>query len=192
MLDQQYWTSRYDQQATGWDLGVASPPLISFAKHHATPQSAIMIPGAGMGHEARFLHQEGFTDVHVIDIAAPPLTAIQVACPHFPEKHLHHQDFFSHQGTYDLILEQTFFCALEPVLRPAYVAHMASILKPGAVLAGVLFNFPLTSQGPPFGGDADTYRSLFEEHFTIEKLEPCQNSHPSRAGKELFFVCKKM
>ncbi|HXH19987.1 MAG TPA: hypothetical protein VNJ07_12995 [Chitinophagales bacterium] len=36
-----------------------------------------------------------------------------------PVVRLIHRDFFKHQGRYDLIIEQTFFCAINPKPRPA-------------------------------------------------------------------------
>ena len=37
--------------------------------------------------------------------------------------------FFEHNKKYDLILEQTFFCALNPALRRAYVAKVYELLN---------------------------------------------------------------
>ncbi|HLZ86863.1 MAG TPA: hypothetical protein VKQ52_06485, partial [Puia sp.] len=96
-------------------------------------------------------------------------------------------DFFNHQGQYDLIIEQTFFCSLEPAQRPAYVDKTHHLLRPGGRLAGLLFdrNFPA---GPPFGGNKAEYQKLLEKKFTLKTLAPCYNSIKPRAGTELFFI----
>ncbi len=96
-------------------------------------------------------------------------------------------DFFQHSGQYDLILEQTFFCAIDPALRPAYVLKMKELLSTDGKLAGLLFNrdFP---GGPPFGGHKAEYEALFAEYFQIHTLETCTNSVGPRAGVELFFI----
>ena len=38
-------------------------------------------------------------------------------------------DFFEHKGQYDLVIEQTFFCALPPIMREKYVVEIHKILK---------------------------------------------------------------
>jgi thiopurine S-methyltransferase len=68
---------------------------------------------------------------------------------------------------------------------------MHSLLVQTGTLAGLLFNFPLTDEGPPFGGDAPSYQQLFEPSFKIHRLEPCLNSIKPRLGKELFFILEK-
>ena len=102
-----------------------------------------------------------------------------------------HQDFFKHTGSYDLIWEQTFYCALDVDLRDKYVAHMHDLLhdKQGT-LAGVLFNFPLTEKGPPYGGSQSEYRNRLDPKFDVIEMAPTSRSTPSRLGKELFFVAQ--
>lgn len=189
--DKGYWEERYRSDRTGWDIGYASTPLRTYADQLACRDLKILIPGAGSGYEAIYLVKNGFTDVTVLDLVSAPLAKIKKELPEFPENKLLVQDFFEHQGQYDLILEQTFFCALPPQERPAYVKKMLDLLKPGGKLVGVLFNFPLTEQGPPFGGSLKEYRDLFAPHFKIKTLEPCYNSIKPRQGNELFFIFEK-
>lgn len=188
-LDASYWTARYESQSTGWDMGSVGP-LKNILDEISDKQAHILIPGAGNGHEADYALQCGFTNLHILDYSPIPLDNLKKRLPEFPENQLHCQDFFEHQGIYDYILEQTFFCALDPELRSNYVQKMAALLKPSGILTGVLFNFPLES-GPPFGGDAESYTELFENAFKIDKLEPCSFSVPPRMGKELHFKFKK-
>ncbi|WP_412783757.1 hypothetical protein, partial [Aeromonas sanarellii] len=68
------------------------------------------------------------------------------------ESHLIENDFFELDDKFDLILEQTFFCALDPELRNQYATKMYNLLNTNGKIAGLLFNFPLTNEGPPFGG----------------------------------------
>ncbi|MDX1327998.1 MAG: SAM-dependent methyltransferase, partial [Arenibacter sp.] len=89
---------------------------------------------------------------------------------------------------FDLILEQTFFCALDPDLRPQYVHKMKQLLKPTGKLVGLLFTFPLTESGPPYGGSPEEYKALFGDHFNFKVLEVAYNSIKPRANKELFFI----
>jgi thiopurine S-methyltransferase len=195
-LDAKYWQSRWEEGSTFWDMGSPSPALIEYASQLTDKDLRILIPGAGSGYEAAWLHQQGFCNVYVLDFAAGALLRLQEAIPDtitggFPADHLFHQDFFLHQGQYDLILEQTFFCALPPARRPDYARHMHELLVPGGTLAGLLFDFPLTEQGPPFGGSEAEYRGYFEPYFEVKTLERAYNSIKPRAGSELFMILKK-
>lgn len=133
----------------------------------------------------------GFKNIYILDIAEQPLNALKKRLNGIRDKQLIISNFFEHQGSYDLIIEQTFFCALDPELRGAYSAHMHQLLNIEGTLSGLLFNFPLTEQGPPFGGDLESYQLLFEPYFSIKTLAPCYNSEPSRRNKELFFIFNK-
>ena len=97
-------------------------------------------------------------------------------------------DFFDLTGKFDLILEQTFFCALDPDVRRNYVIKMHDLLQPKGKLAGLLFGCEFEKAGPPFGGNSDSYHALFQDLFEIQIMEPCYNSIPPRQGNELFII----
>ena len=183
-FDAQFWTQRYQQQQTGWDMGQVSPPLQAYFEQLARKDLRILIPGAGHAYEAEYLHGQGFTAVTVLDLSAEPLAALQQRCPTFPAQQLVQGDFFRHQGAYDLIVEQTFFCALHPSLRAAYAQQMAQLLVPGGRLVGLLFNIPLHDDQPPFGGHESDYWPLFQPWFTQHTWAACHNSIGPRAGNE--------
>ncbi|MGB0178072.1 MAG: methyltransferase domain-containing protein [Owenweeksia sp.] len=186
ITNEKYWTGRYHDENTPWDMGTPSPPLIGYLQGLYAKRQSILIPGAGTSLEPEWLWNNGFTNVWVVDISSEPLQRIKERCPSFPGQQLIHNDFFALDQRFDQVLEQTFFCALPPEWRSRYAEKMAEILKPGGRLTGVLFDFPLTEKGPPFGGSATEYRGLFEKHFSIHKLERCYNSIKPRAGTEIF------
>jgi hypothetical protein len=99
-------------------------------------------------------------------------------------------DFFEHDGQYDLIIEQTFFCALPPLMRQRYVWKMHQLLAEKAILAGLLFNRTF-EKGPPFGGSSTEYEQLFNHAFYQNQLALCENSVAPRAGTELWFDFRK-
>ena len=94
-------------------------------------------------------------------------------------------DFFEHKGQYDLIIEQTFFCALDPSYRKKYAEKVQQLLKPKGKLVGLLFNRDFDG-GPPFSGNENEYQQLFQQHFDIAIMEACYNSIAPRSGAELF------
>ena len=190
-FDKEFWESKYNAKETGWDIGYASTPLTTYFDQLFNKELKILIPGGGNCYEAEYLFEQGFENVFVIDIAEQPLKNLKIRFPNFPDNHLIYGDFFNHKEQYDLIMEQTFFCALDPVLRKNYVEKMTELLKENGKLAGLLFDFGLTEDGPPFGGSIKEYLQLFPPYFTIKKLERCYNSIQPRAERELFFIFEK-
>jgi SAM-dependent methyltransferase len=189
-LDANYWRNRYQSDETGWDLGAVSSPLKTFIDQLTNKEILILIPGSGRAYEAEYLFLHGFTNVHVLDFVAEPLVELKNRCPQIPENQLHVGDFFDFSGKFDLIIEQTLFCALDPKLRPDYAKKCAELLKEGGILAGLLFNRTFES-GPPFGGNKEEYLSLFSPYFSKIQMEECYNSLPARAGSELFVLLGK-
>ena len=88
------------------------------------------------------------------------------------------------------MIEQTFFCALDPKLRLDYIQKCKKLLHHNGKLVGVLFGVEFPIQGPPFGGTKDEYESDFSKYFEIEVLEPCYNSIKPRSGNELFIIAR--
>ncbi|MCC7505661.1 MAG: methyltransferase domain-containing protein [Saprospiraceae bacterium] len=195
---QQQWNQRWLNGQTGWDLRSASPPLCAYCLQIPVERRnlRLLIPGCGNAYEALFLLEQGFSDITLIDIAPAAVEIIRqrfdAGAPEgWAEKvKIVCGDFFEHQGVYDLILEQTFFCALDPALRHDYVVKMNELLAPGGRLAGVLFDRDFEG-GPPFGGSRDEYESLFAPQFTIKTLAAGHNSVAPRAGTEVFVILEK-
>jgi len=187
-----YWEDKYQNDKTGWNIGYPSTPIKTYIDQLTNKNIKILIPGAGNAYEAEYLHNSGFTNVWVIDLAKSPLDNLKKRVPDFPQEHLLQGDFFKHNTSYDLIFEQTFFCALDPTLRDKYITKMASLLKSKGKLVGVLFDFELTEQGPPFGGSTDEYKKRFSKYFKIKVLERAHNSIKPRSGRELFAIFEKI
>lgn len=190
-MEAEFWSKRYTTGKTGWDIGEVSRPLKEYIDQLKDPGLRILIPGAGNSYEAEYLFQKGFSEVYIIDIAREPLRNFKERCPEFPSDHILHQDFFGLRDQFDLLLEQTFFCALPPAIRMDFARQSYRLLKSGGKLTGVLFSFKRDDQGPPFGGNKEEYLTYFSSYFQVETLEPCYNSIPPRKGNELFIKVRK-
>jgi len=189
-LSSQYWNERYKTSNIGWDLGEISPPIKAYVDQLSDKSIKILIPGCGNGYEAEYMHQLGFSNVHVLDFASEPLIDLKKRVPTFPENCLHKDDFFTHEGQYEIIIEQTLFCAIDPSLRADYVQTIKRLLVPNGKLVGVLFNRDFEG-GPPFGGNKQEYEELFSKEFLSRKMEDCYNSIAPRQGSELFMSIRK-
>ena len=190
--DSEYWTSRWEEGNTGWDIGYVSPPLQNYFDQIGRRSIKILIPGAGNAYEAEYLHQKGFTDVTVLDISKHPLVEFSTRNPTFPKSHLVQADFFDHEAKYDLIFEQTFFSAINPSTRERYVSKMFDLLSENGRLVGLLWGIEMNLNSPPYGGSRDEYMALFNEKFEISVLDKCYNSIPQRQGMELFMNLKRV
>jgi SAM-dependent methyltransferase len=190
-LDKQFWDDRYKQNETGWDLSGISPPLKAYIDQLKNKDIDILIPGCGNAYEAEYLNELGFNSVTLLDISPSLVNQLKIKLQDKKGIDIIESDFFEHQNTYDLILEQTFFCALEPKLRPQYVAKMHQLLKPKGKLAGLLFQVEFERQGPPFGGDTTSYKELFSPYFEIKTMSTAYNSILPRANNEAFIILQK-
>ncbi len=186
-----YWENNYKNKKMGWDIGYVSTPIKTYIDQLINKETSILIPGAGNAYEAEYLFQTGFKNITVLDIAKQPLRSLQKRVPLFPNKRLVQEDFFEHKEKYDLIIEQTFFCALDPVCRSDYVKKISNLLNDGGKIIGLLFDFPLIDEGPPYGGSLNEYKNTFSKHFKIKILDPCYNSIKPRDGRELFIIFEK-
>ncbi|MFV8342683.1 methyltransferase domain-containing protein [Flavobacterium sp. XS2P39] len=189
-LDAAYWEAQYIAKATGWDLGKVSPPIQTYIDLISKKNRSILIPGCGNSYEAEYLLEHGFTNITVIDIAPTPVAILKEKFKNNPNIQIVLGDFFEHQGKYDLIIEQTFFCALPPTMRQKYVWKMHQLLTDEGILAGLLFN-RIFEISPPFGGRKEEYELLFTAAFIFFKMDLCPNSIAPRANSELFFELKK-
>ena len=186
-----FWNERYKSEQTGWDLGHASAPLETFLKNWSDTSKRLLVPGAGNAWEAELAFALGFTHCYVVDISSEAIARFKQRVPAFPDNQIICADFFTLEGMqFDIILEQTFFCALHPDLRTSYVTKMHELLSPSGILVGVLFASAMNDDKPPFGGNIETYQALFNPYFTAS-FKPCTNSVWPRLGNELWMECAK-
>lgn len=185
-LDANYWENRWENQETAWDVGYASPAITDYMDKIEDKNVSILIPGCGNAYEAEYLLKNGFQNITLIDIAPKAVEILQNKFRNDPQINVILGDFFEHQGHYDFMLEQTFFCAIPPSMRENYAKKSAELLQANGKIVGVMFNTIFEHQGPPFGGKTEDYRKIFEPFFNIKKMEECYNSIPPRKGSEAF------
>ena len=187
-----YLENRYKESNTPWDIGYVSPPLLHYFETLQDKSLRILIPGAGRAYEALFLHRAGFSQVWVCDWAQESFVHLQKEAPDFPKNGMLVGDFFELEMEVDLIVEQTFFCALPRSRRKDYVEQMFRLLAPNGKLVGLLFAGEFPHAGPPFGGSEAEYRQLLDAHFEIHQMHLAPDSIKPRLGRELFFEAQKM
>lgn len=190
-LSKDNWNARYLDNNTGWDIGYPSTPIKEYINQIKDKNIKILIPGCGNAHEATYLLKKGFTNLYLVDFSSKAINSFLERNPELPYKNAICDDFFNLSGKFDLILEQTFFCALDPKLRANYSAKSHELLNDGGKLSGLFFYGKLYENHPPFGGSQLEYEKYFENSFNIKTFEKCYNSIDKRKGKELFFIFEK-
>jgi len=191
MPDTNFWDQKYQRKETAWDIGEISTPLKAYIDKLEDKNIHILVPGCGNAYEAKYLLEKGFKHITLIDISPTLVNKLRLTFAGINEINILEADFFKHDGQYGLILEQTFFCAIDPKRRAEYFHKMWSLLYHGGKLAGVLFNKIFDKEGPPFGGDTEEYISYINDGFIIKTMKPCYNSIGPREGAELFFILEK-
>ncbi|MBO6213601.1 methyltransferase domain-containing protein [Algoriella sp.] len=190
-INADFWNDKYTNNETGWDLKSPSTPLKEYIDQIQNKNIKILIPGCGNAYEAEYLLEQGFTAITLVDISEVVVEKIKQKFKNNPNIKVIHQDFFELDGQFDLILEQTFFCALPPNLRQDYSIKINQLLAKEGKLVGVMFNRDFGNDFPPFGGNKTEYETYFNDYFDFKVMEKCYNSIPPRAENELFINLKK-
>ena len=191
LLNKNFWNDKYVASETGWDVGKLTTPLKEYFDQLNNKKVKILIPGCGNAYEAEYLFKNKFSSTFILDYSEQALTNFINRVPNFSKKQLLNDNFFDTQGKYDIIIEQTFFCAIDRNRRRDYFVKMHDLLKPNGKLVGLLFDDSLNKNHPPFGGSKMEYKELFDPYFNIKVFETAYNSINSRNGRELFMILVK-
>lgn len=191
------WNERYLQGITPWDLTGPCPQILQFTKEVWFPRhGAILFPGAGRGHDAIALAQLGYS-ISAVDFAKAALEELLRRAKEYGQTiTVFKRDFFSlyedpyHRERYDVILEYTFFCAINPALRKSYIDIAHRLLRPKGYFAGIFFPTAIDKEPPPFMVDQNEVVALFKENFSGQILEPTHSIQP-RKGREFLGIFQK-
>ena len=191
LLNKDFWNNKYISSKTGWDVGEITTPLKEYFDQLNNKKVEILIPGCGNAYEAEYLFKNKFTSTFILDYSAHALNNFTKRIPEFPNEQILNDNFFHACGKYDIIIEQTFFCAIEKNKRRDYFVKMHDLLKPNGKLVGLLFEGDLNEDHPPFGGNKAEYKEYLDPYFNIKVFETAYNSIKARKGRELFMILIK-
>lgn len=186
------WNDHYLQNEFPWDLGEPSPIFVKYFENINCKNLKAIVPGAGRGNDAIFLAQKGL-QVTVLEISEKALEILKERAEELDLKiNLVCGDVtdFIFEEKFDFWVEHTCFCAIHPTERESYLKTASQNLKPNGIFIGALMSFPLTEEGPPFGGSKEEYFEKFGKYFEILKLENNKHFVESRKGKEFFMLAK--
>ena len=161
-----------------------------------------LVPGCGRGYAVTEL-AKACDEVLGIDIAPTAVAAAEARLSDvkhgsaeaevIPRVAFRVADFFSCDlgvGTFDVIYDYTFLCAIPPERRGDWAARMASLLRPGGKLVTIIFPICSKAGGPPFAMSEDLVTGLllplgFRLTQPLRQLLP-EEAHAGRSGTGMF------
>ncbi len=165
-----FWQNLFEQQATRWDRGNASPQLLSWLDSGALQPCRIAVPGCGGGWEVAELARRGFDVIGLDYTPAAVERTRDLLASHKLTARVEQADVLAWQpeAPLDAIYEQTCLCAIHPDLWMGYAAQLHRWLKPGGTLFALFMQMvrPGATQeglveGPPYHCDINAMRALF-------------------------------
>ena len=86
-------------------------------------------------------------------------------------------------NSFDYVLENTCFCAIDPLLRSDYVQTVKQLLRPNGTLIALFYTHN-RSGGPPFGVKPKEVLAYFKADFTAIAFGKSKDSIDKRNGEE--------
>lgn len=178
-----YWEQRWAQGESGWDLGGPCPVFAALLDSPlAPPTGRVAFPGCGAGHDVALFREHGY-DATGYDFAVDaehvePLDVFELGS-RFPQ-------------AFDVIVEYTCYCAIDPARRAEYAAALHAALKPGGQLIGLMYPIrPPDDDGPPFAVQEAEIRDVFGRGLELLHFGTPDNSVERRLGKERLAIFRR-
>lgn len=192
----EYWDEAYRLGNVTWDLGFPTPVFNNWINHQKVKLS-ICVVGAGNGWDAINFAKKGH-NVTAVDFALSAISNMRSEATNSNVKlNILHSDIFDlnkiFQEKFDIVLEYTCYCAIDPSMRKDYISIVNTILKPRGKFVALLF--PLDKEinegGPPYGVSLSNTLNLFDKYFLVDKYEYPVDSIEARKGREIFITFNK-
>jgi thiopurine S-methyltransferase len=184
-----FWCKRFNEGVTPWDAGRVPEALIEFAATRPAPMRTL-IPGCGRAWEAAYLASLDWP-VTALDFSAAAVATARDVLGDWPGRLLCADFFcFAAAGSYELIYERAFLCALPRNKWLDWGTRVAELLPAGGLLAGYFF-FRDEPKGPPFGITPQQLEELLRPCFERVADAPVADSIPVFAGCERWQVWRR-
>lgn len=191
----QYWTDIYNNEVNpGWNLNEPAEAFKDMLPRLKLPKSRILVLGCGEGHDAALFAKAGHV-VTAVDFSREAIARGKKKYADLSEKLIFYESDIFHlpqewNHSFDVVVEHTCFCAIEPTKRNEVVRLYRRMLHEEGQLLAVFFTMEKRS-GPPFGATEWEIRKRTEQGFHYLFWGRLRNSLPQRQGRELFVLAKK-
>jgi SAM-dependent methyltransferase len=203
--DAQWWDERYETGDTRWDGAGAHPLLDSLIPPLKITRCRVLVLGCGAGHDAAWWERQG----HIVTGVDFSQEAIDRARAQYGERDSLkwvQADAFKlpkdWSSRFDIIFENTMFCAIPPARREELVRTWWRLLTPRGRVIGLALVMDKLS-GPPYGSSEWEIRkrlltapqhgasSSRRARFLPLLWNREKKSSERRLGHELFFVVER-
>jgi hypothetical protein len=190
------WDELYRKGETRWDHGGASLPLKQYLERH-TVRGRALVPGCGRGHEVALAVEHGL-DATGLDISPTATAEARARYPHLADRFVTGSLFdppAELRGVFDVVLEHTCLCALNPDSRGNYRRGIDLALRREGLVIGVWYINPAREpgyEGPPFPIAVTELTELFADGYEIVEDYLPDVAFAGREGRERVRVLRKV
>ncbi|KAG6475436.1 hypothetical protein ZIOFF_064656 [Zingiber officinale] len=192
------WEKCWEEGVTPWDLGQTTPVVHQLVQSGSLPKGRALVPGCGSGYDVvAIASPERF--VVGLDISSIAIKKAKEGSSSLPNANhftFVEADFFHWQPTekFDLIFDYTFFCAIDPNMRPAWAEKMRELLNPDGELITLIYLISGKEGGPPYNCTVDDYEKVLnpvgfravyieDNEIAVEKRKVCSKFTSSWKGE---------
>ncbi|KAJ4959321.1 hypothetical protein NE237_026432 [Protea cynaroides] len=158
------WEKCWEQGLTPWDLKQPTPVILHLQQTDALPRGRALVPGCGTGYDVVAIASP---DRYVVGLeisshAVKKAKELFSSSPNANYFTFLMADFFTWKPTelFDLVYDYTFFCAIEPSMRPAWASRIQDYLKPDGELITLMFPISDHVGGPPYKVSVADYEEV--------------------------------
>jgi SAM-dependent methyltransferase len=192
--DPDFWSTRYQDKSTPWDLHEPSPALVWALQKFKLPKLRVAVLGCGRGHDAFHFASQGHKTTG-FDFSPSALAEAEKLYGQNENLKWVQQDVFNLNADYfeqfDLVFDHTLFCAVDPDKRQSLVKIWERLLTEQGQILGVFFTMPKLD-GPPYGSTEGEIGHRLSAYFRTDFWMRSRVSAPSRMGKELIVLATKV
>lgn len=191
------WGQRYRDEQMPWDRGKAHAYLQARidSGELAPPRAGAtcLVPGCGRGHDALALAQAGWK-VTAVDIVADVGTDFGVRLAGLGGEFVVGDALRPDRGSFDLVWEHTFLCAIAPYQRKAWGEMVRASVRPGGQFAALIFpgDKPAELGGPPWGYDLKRLQAWIGPQFELESSEVVDPEIEPRSWKQTIALFRRL
>ena len=208
-----FWEDAYREERDAWDMGTPTPVFVDLLTawgsridrlvsgnspdELSNPGRAleVLVPCSGRGHDAILFAQNGYR-VTAVDFAVQAADHLRREAERSGvDLEVLSEDMFalgsSRPGRYDLLLEYTCLCAIDPMRRTEYIDLCADVLRPGGLFLGLIFPVDGRAGGPPWSIDPAEFSANMDSRFTLRIDEVPGKSVKPRQGKERLMIWER-
>jgi len=158
------WEQCWKEGITPWDAHGVTPVIAQLLKAKQLRDGKALVPGCGSGYDVVAMGSPTRSviglDISPTALQQAQLLAKDAAASQFVQ--FKNADFFEYSPSFkfDLVFDYTFFCALDPSLRPWWAEKMADLLALDGELITLMFPLDDHEGGPPFSVSMEAYEQV--------------------------------